>query len=738
MKVSSVKSAQSRQSRRRHILSASALAMLAASGAWGQQAPATVDVLDEIVVTARQRSESMQDTPFSMAAMTSDKLDAQNVVSTMDLDNKVPGLVLRPDNTRVQPFIGIRGVGDISRNPGIDNRTGMYLDGAPMGRSSSVNYPIFDIDSVEVLRGPQGTLFGNNSLTGVISIQSQKPSFTDSSRTTVSIGERNLFAGSGYVNKALTEDLAVRLTATGHSQDGYYKNAYDGSTAGGGTNYAGRVQARYVPTADTTIDFSADAVRAKDDILLGVGKFSTGPMAGMADYTFNANTNPFRDRTIWGLGLNVEHTMPADFVLTSISSYRRSRESFRYDGDGSPGALINVGFRYADWNFSQEVRVASPRNEFYDYVVGAFYYHQNPSMVQAARFGPDYPAAPVRGAIIGGTGVVAVDQTAAFAHGTLRPAEWLALDAGVRAQRTTKSGDKVQDATAIVLGYPALTAHLSLADTTVNPMASITVKPVSGVNVYALYSTGDRAGGFNMDVVKTLSAISFDSESVVNYEAGIKTELFDRRLRLNIAAYRQRFKDFQQAQNIIDPNPPAGTLPTVINVITNAARVRSQGIEVDVDASLMPGLRLSGGVGFNHAYFLSFPNGGGPGVDYTGSPLIEAPRFQASATLDYRRQVTDNFDGRASITVSGRSKVYSQPGSTVAPFNDGRYLEDGYASVGMRLALERRDNGIEVAFWVRNLTDERHADAASPVAAGYLFKGLNEPRTFGVDLTFRM
>ncbi|MBP7334292.1 TonB-dependent receptor [Niveispirillum sp.] len=735
MKVSSFKSAPSW---RPLFISASVLAILASSNAGAQQAAGESDMLEEIVVTARQRSENLQDTPFSMVAVTGDKLQAQNVVSTMDLDNKVPGLVLRADNTRPQPFIGIRGVGDISRNPGIDNRTGMYLDGAPLGRSSSINYPIFDIESVEVLRGPQGTLFGNNSLTGVIAIQSQKPSFQDSSRTTVSTGERNLFAGSGYVNKAVTDDLAVRLTAAGRSQDGYYKNAYDGSTAGGGTNYAGRVQVRYVPTPDTTIDFSADGVRAKDEILLGVGKFSTGPMAGMADYTFNANTKPFRDRTIWGLGLNVEQTLPEDFVLTSISSYRRSRDSFNYDGDGSPASLINVGFRYADWALSQELRIASPKNPLYDYVVGAFYYHQNPSEVQTVRFGPDYPVVPVRGSIIGGTGVVATDQAALFAHGTLRPTEWLALDAGLRYQRTTKSADKVQDNTAILLGYPPLKAHFGLSDPTLNPMASVTVKPTSDISIYALYSTGDRAGGFNMDVVKTLSGVTFDAESVVNYEAGVKTELFGRRLRLNLAAYRQRFKDFQQAQNIIDPNPAAGTLPTVINVITNAARVRSQGIEADFDASLLPGLRLSGGVGFNHAYFRSFPDGGGPGVDYTGSPLVEAPRFQGSLALDYRHQMTEDFDGRISLTATNRSKVYSQPGSTVAPFNDGRYLQDGYTSVGMRLALERRDEGLELALWVRNLTDERHADGASPVAAGYLFKGLNEPRTIGVDLTLRL
>lgn len=726
----------------RCLSSASVLVLVAGGAAMAQTAGTAASspgapTVDEVVVTVRQRSENLQNTPLSVAAVTQDLIEKMNVQSTMDLDNKIPGLVLRPDNNRLQPFIAIRGVGDISRNPGIDNRTGLYLDGIPLGRSSSVNYPIFDVESIEVLRGPQGTLFGNNSLTGIVSITSQKPQLEDSARATVSAGSRNLFSGSAYVNAALGDNLAARVTVAGRSQDGFYKNRYNNATLGGGENFAGRVQLRYTPSDATTIDISADAVRAKDDVLLGVGQYSTGPQVGLPNFVVNHNVPPNRDKTIYGGSVVVEHTLPGDFVLTSLSSYRRSRDNITYDGDGSPLSLLAVNFKYTDRAFSQELRIASPENELFDYVVGAFYYHQKPGEVENIRAGPDFPTVAARGSVIAGGGTVKSDQAAVFAHGTVRPVAWLALDAGIRYQHTSKSALKIQEATALALGYPAFRGRLKLDEGNIEPLVSVTFKPFERVNFYALYSTGRRAGGFNMDVLTQLSVLDFDSESVKNYEVGMKSQLFDNRLRLNISAYSEVFKNFQQAQNIIDPNPAPGTLPRVISVISNAAKAKSEGVEIDFQAAIFEGLRLTGGLGFNRAYYDSFVDGGGPGVDFTGNRLIEAPRFQGSLVIDYERQLTSRLDGNIAINYAYRSHVYSQPSNNRAPFFDERYRETGYGSVGARVAVVDRERDLEVAVFARNLFDETHIDGAAPNAAGFLIRQLSEPRTLGVELTIR-
>lgn len=700
-------------------------------------APPPAVGLQEVVVTARQRTENLQNTPFSITAVGAQKLQDLNVQSTLDLDNKVPGLVLRPDNNRLEPFIGIRGVGDISRSPGIDNRTGIYLDGVPLGRSTSVNYPIYDVDSIEILRGPQGTLFGNNSLTGVLSIQSQKPTQNESSRVTIDAGSRDLFSGSAYLNTALADNLAMRITVAGKSQEGYYKNLYNDNTIGGGTDFAARVQLRWTPTPDTTIDFAADGVSARDDILLGVGQFTTGPSVGLPQDTVNENVQPTRNRKIYGFSLNVDQRLPLDFKFTSISSYRSSRDQLTYDGDGTPASILNVGFKYTDWDVSQEFRIASPKNDLYDYVVGVFYYHQNPGELENVRFGSDYPAAAARNVLVAGGGKVAEDQEAVFAHGTLHPLSWLAIDGGLRYQNTTKSAFKYQASGAQILGYPQYSGHLGLGESSVNPLVSVTVTPVHGVNIYALYSTGDRAGGFNIDVVNSLSDLSFRSESVDNYEVGLKSQFLHNRVRVNVAAYSEHFKDFQQAQNIIDPNPAPGTLPRVISVITNAARVRSEGIETDFDASILSGLTVTGGFGFNHAYYQSFPNGGGPGVDFTNNTLIEAPRFQGSVVVDYKREITGDWDGHAAASYTYRSHVFSQPSDNHAPVFDDRYLENGFADVGLRISALNRKRDYEIALFIDNLTNERHVDGAAPDTAGYLLKELSVPRTIGVEFTLR-
>ncbi len=695
------------------------------------------DALQEVVVTARHRAEDLQKTPFSIVAVTADTMKAQHVETTMDLDNTVPGLELRPDNIRLEAFVGMRGVGDYSRNPGIDNRVSFYLDGVPLGRSTSVNYPIYDVDNIEVLRGPQGTLFGNNSLTGVIAIESQKPTLTDSSRMTIDAGSRDLLSGSGYYNTKVTDDIAVRITLAGQTQDGYYKNIFNDTRLGGGTDFAGRVQVRYTPTPDTTFDLTADAVSARDSILLAVGQYSNGPDKGMPNYQTNVFNNPSREREIYGVAGTLTQKLPADFTLTSISSYRTSTDHLSYGGEGEPLDIIDINFKYTDWSLSQEVRIASPLYKYFDYVVGAFYYHDNPGEFEQLKNGNQYPVAALQGVPAVGTGVVAEDQEAVFGHGALHPFPWLAIDGGVRVQNTSKAATKVQTATGIPAGYPQVDRRFGLTESSVDPVLSVTVTPIKGLNIYALYSTGDRAGGFNMDLVKSLGGIQFNKESVVNYEAGVKAQFFDNRVRINADVYTEHFSNFQQSQNLFEPNPNPALPPLIISVITNAAKVKSEGMEADFSAALYPGLKIYGGLGFNHAYFESFPNGGGAGVSFTGNELPEAPRFQGSLTVDYKHELTSQWDGEFSTTYKTRTHVYSQPANNHSPYTGDLGVENGFADVSMRLAVTNRPGTLELALFAKNVTGETHVDGAAQASAGFFFHTLNEPRTVGIELTLR-
>lgn len=738
-------SVQSFRSRKRLIASSSqyavacglACALLAPTVATATETEPSAPALEEVVVTARQRSENLQDTPFSIVAIGEEKLQAQNIVSTLDLDNRVPGLEIRPDNTRLTPFVGIRGVGDIARNPGIDARVGLYLDGIPLGRSGVTSYPIFDIESIEVLRGPQGTLFGNNSMTGVIAIQSQKPSFEETSRMTIGAGSRNLFSGSGFLNTPLSDQLALRVTLAGKSQQGYYSNTLDGGSLGGGNFYAGRAQLRYRPSDSTTVDFSIDGVSAHDNLLLVVGRQVGGPgvALGLSKFQAALNVSPVRDRELFGAGLTIVQKLPRDFELTAITSYRTSDDKLRYDTDGLPADQLYIDLRNKDRAFSQEVRIASPQNELYDFVLGGFFYNQHPSNAYISHYGVAFPTVAARGTTVVSNGSVTANQFALFAHGSLRPFEWLTLDGGLRWQQTKKDARKRQVANAAA-GYPAVSLDRSLKDDSVNPLVSVTVKPVEGVNVYALYSTGDRAGGFNVDLLRSPIGFQFDAESVRNYEVGIKASLFDNRLRVNVAAYEESFKDFQVSQTIV---PPAvgGNAPATVVAITNAAKAVSRGIEADFDFAATRELTLAGGLGFNEAHFQSFPNGGGLGVNYTGNRLPEAPRFQGSFSATYRRQLTQDYDGVASLNYVYRSHVYSSPANNNPPITDNRFLQGGFGTVGGRVAVINDSKNIELAVYARNIFDEDHVDGAAISSLGAVFQTLSEPRTVGIELTLR-
>lgn len=710
---------------------AAAAALLASASAFAQVAPGTLEEgaqesggLQEIVVTARQRSENIQDTPLSIAAVSGETLEQSGSDTLIDLDAKVPGVQFGNTTTRLQTFTGIRGVGDYSRNPGYDNRAGIYLDGVLMGRSAATDYPIFDIEQVEILRGPQGTLFGKDALTGVISITTVKPQFDDEMNAKLTVGSRSLIAGSAIVNTAVSDTVAVRLALSGRGQRGYYKNKFDDSWVGGGNIFAGRGQLRWLAGDDTTVDLNFDAVRDDTKVLLG-GTPLTGPGVPFTDggRNFSQNHSTDRERKIFGTGLNVEHKL-GDYALTSITAYRTSDNRMKFnDFDLSPQEQGSNRFLDKAEAFSQEIRLASPGDQPFNFVVGAFFYDQTATSFWRSTLGPDFPLS-----------VEVLDDTkvgtrilAAFGHATWKPAEWIALDAGLRFNNTRKRIRFDQLVTpnggAGFISVPNYRDRIN--ESSLNPMLSLTLSPTRDIHLYGTFSTADRPGGWNADIVKT-NQIRFEGEDARNYEVGLKSELFDRTLRFNLAAYIMTFRDFQVTQLIRAPGSP-----TVTPFLTNAGRVRSKGIEADIQAAPFDGFTLNGGVGYNKAIYTAFPDGGGPGIDFTGNTLIEAPRWTASATANYEFAISDGWQANMSATYTYKSKTYADPS------NAPRFLQDPFELVNARIGFSREDDAFGVALFANNLFDTKYAVSRFSTALGYNYLAYNEPRVIGLELTIK-
>ena len=678
--------------------------------------------LEEIVVTARQRSENMQETPLSIAAVSGDLLARVGADSLIDLDGKVPSLQFGNTSVRLQTYTGIRGVGDYSRNPGYDNRAGIYLDGIVMGRSAATDYPIFDVERIEVLRGPQGTLFGKDALTGVINITSIKPKFEDEMKGRIAVGSRSLISGFGVVNAPLSDSVAIRLSISGKGQRGYYRNEFDKTWLGGGTVFAGRGQLRWLPGSATTVDLSFDAVRDDANTLLG-GTPLTGPGVAFSDgnRTVSFNKSPKRTRKIFGVGMNVEHRL-GEYALTSITAYRESTNTLTgNDFDLSPleqGSNVFLDKAHA---FSQELRLASPGDNPFNYVVGAFYYDQVASSFWKSTLGPDFPL-PL---LITDDSRVPTRIAALFGHATWKPFDLLTLDAGLRYNHTRKSVrfDQFVDPNGR-LGFITVAGFRdSLTEDSIDPMASITLNPLDDVHVYATYSTGKRPGGWNADIVKTPN-IRFADESGKNYEAGLKTELFDRHLRLNVAAYVMKFRDFQVTQLLRENNVTAPQL-------TNAGRVTSKGVELDFDAALFDNFDLSGGVGYNKAIYDSFKNGGGVGVDFDGNRLIEAPRWTVAVTGNYEVPISQDWDASLSLTYTYKSATFADPS------NAPRFRQDAYNLFNGQIAFGRDNDAFRVALFGRNLTNTKYREAAFASALNYTYVTFNEPRVIGLEFSVR-
>lgn len=678
--------------------------------------------LGTIVVTARQRAESLQDAPLSIAAVTGDALSRMGADNVVDLDGKVPSLQFGNTAIRLQAYTGVRGVGDYSRNPGYDNRAGIYLDGVLMGRSAATEYPIFDVERVEVLRGPQGTLFGKDALTGVINITTVKPQFEDEMKGEISVGSRSLIAGQAVVNTPISNSVAVRLAIAGRGQRGYYRNDFDRTWLGGGTMFAGRGQLRWNAGEDTVIDLNFDSVRDNADLLLG-GTPLAGPGVPFTDgnRTVSFNKSAKRIRKIIGAGLNIEHSFGA-YTLTSITGYRTSKNTLTgNDFDLSPLEQGSNNLSDDAEAFSQEVRLASPGDKPFNYVIGAFYYDQVAKSFWDSHLGPDFP---VTQRIVDDSRV-STKIGAVFGHATWKPIDLITLDAGLRYNHTKK---KIRYDQAVlrpgVLGFINIPNFRdSLSESSLDPMAAITITPAEDIHVYGTYSTGQRPGGWNADIVRS-SNIAFGGEEAENFEIGAKTELFDRRLRLNVSGYIMKFKNFQVTQ-LLRPADGGPVAPR----LTNAGRATSKGVELDFEVIPFRGFSLSGGVGYNKATYDRFKDGGGPGVDFDGNYLIEAPKWTVSLTGNYEFDVTDDWNGQVSLTYTYKSATYADPS------NAPRFRQDPYNLINGQISLGKNDDGWRVALFGRNLTNKKYIEAAFASALNYNYVAFNEPRVIGIKLS---
>lgn len=682
---------------------------------------AGIDSENVIVVTARQRAEDVQEVPISISTIGGDALVEGRIDTLQEIEYAVPNLVFGETGTSGETHIGLRGIGDFSRNVGFDTRVGVYIDGIFAGQSLAVDQGLVDIAQIEVLRGPQGTLFGKNSSSGVVNIITQKPKLGELSGS-VQIGGGNLdtIYGSAILNVPLGENAAGRFSLVAQNQDGYEKNLTTGKDLLSNDHLLGRGRILIEPTDSLEIILSGDFRKQDNDILF----LEPEPDVNAPGRFAVAQDGPLIDENRgFGFGLEANYTFGNGYKLTSITGYREAKRKVGSDEDASPDYGLHIKFFNDKFeHFTQEIRLASPGENPFRFVVGGYFFHQEGSQLREGYFGPGF-GAPADTLAARGSASVDTTAWAGFINANLDLTDTLTLTGGIRYTNEKK------DASVDQFGSPAGLADFtgftdSLNDDSVTATASLQYQATDNLLVYASYDRGYKSGGFNVDFVGSTGEIPFDSETVDSFEAGFKSDLWDNRLRFNVSAFYAEYSNFQVFQfQTVGGN--------TLLIASNAASVTTQGIEVEGFVRLTDNFEISYGLGYVDAEFDDFPGGAtddlGVPINIAGNSLPRAPKVSGSVTGRYKFPIGGSADGTFSVTYSHRGEQFFNPD------NRDRTRQGAYGLLNASLDIELNDRWT-IGIWGRNLTDEVFRTNRGVSFLGIPFSLYGQPRTYGAEV----
>jgi iron complex outermembrane receptor protein len=744
---------------------------------------------NEILVTARRRQERAQDVPISLSTVDDRTLLTTGYSNLTQVATLTPSLNIRATNAR-NTYLNIRGLGSNStQNDGLEIGVGVYIDDVYYGRVGSSQFDLIDLERVEVLRGPQGTLFGKNTTAGAINISTHEPSFTPEFRGEASIGENGYrqFRASG--STALVPDvLAIRLTASRTLEDGYFYNTSTRRSLGDSDNTSLRGQLLFVPNEKIKIKIIGD-YSEQDASGLGsawVGNFTQYDngariannivdRTARLDYAHpNAYGDPYARITsldaptmssMHSGGVSGKVDVDLDWAtLTSITAWRYWNWHPQNDSDGT-GLDINPagGTSNRQRQFSQEVRLASQGKRRMDYVVGAYYFHQVIDALSEYRLGADYaawnnPTANRALANYAYTGFQAnsaakpkTDSYALFGQSTWNATEAFSVTAGLRFthedrqasyNQYTQAGNDLSvlsaadRATAQALRdaiYPATSYFRKVSDNALTGQINLSYKISPDILAFASYARGVKSGGVNVGQLPAGVSGIVDPEKVNAYEIGLKTQFWDRKITANFAGFWTDVKDYQAA--IAEQ---IGTTTSYRRYISNIPGVRSRGFEADVTIVPVTGLRLTGSAAYTDTVFKSYPNAQAPAEtrnlsqiqDLSGTQLVNIPKFIYTLSADYSHPVRILGDDALYVRAD-----YNHRSSFITDETNSRYARvPGYGVVNARLGVRIDGERWDVSIWARNLLDKKYFNALTAATTGLITAGIGNPRQLGGTL----
>jgi len=688
------------------------LALLCAGAAWSAE-------LEEVVVTAQKREQPVQDVPIAISVLTGDAIAARSLPDLGALANQVPGVQFtKSDQGGNNAGVYIRGIGQFDWLPTFDPGVGIYVDGVFLARTSGGLLDLTDLDRVEVLRGPQGTLFGKNTIGGAISLYTKEPAFKPEADLMLRAGERGRFDASAVLNAPLIDDtLAIRFTALTKNADGFGRSLETGQHYGGEGKEVGKLSLLWRPTDSLSVDLSADYTRVRQPIAmslllnLNTQTFVTIPQNQWAvangvtpyddrwlspSYYTNYSVWNFHDHEdTWGTRLTVTQDW-GDLKLKSISAYRNSRFLTGLSFDAAPSQMGDQIVSEQDDQISQEFLLSgATASKRVEWVSGLYYLREN--IFNGVVLPLSFPANP-DGYDTYTTNKSGNTSYAVYGQGTVHFTDKFSVDLGLRYSyehkdnliyvNATKYGFDLLPPTALEKDWSSVTYRLAAQyELAAHAMA------------YASISTGFKSGGFN-GRAQSAFFITFNPEKATAYEVGVKSELLDRRLRLNLDAFQTEYRDIQTTLNLEDP-----VTQIVTNVVQNPADARIRGFELESEAALTSWLTFDLAATTTSAEYTRLE----PGTVVTlADHLPQVPSWTLTAGLELHVPVPVPFvDGgelTARLDESHKASYYDGAPNTIYNYEPHRDL------VNARLAYGPGNQRWSVALYARNLFNHHYLD----------------------------
>lgn len=690
--------------------------------------------LEEVVVTAQRRSENLQSVPIAITALTADTLAKQGVGRTLDITSVTPGLVITPAVSA--PQIYIRGVGTLNAAPGEESSNAVYVDGVYLAALPSAIFSFNNIERIEVLKGPQGTLFGRNATGGLIQVVTRDPSFDDTYQVDLSYSDYETIDASAYASGGLSDNVALDIAGYYRDQgEGYGTNLFNGVDVNKSREKSIRSKLLWNAGENTVVklaaDYSESATSAGPARSVIPGSVALGGQTYLGDpQDLNFNLHPYAATTGGGASLRIEHDLPWAKLL-SISAYREGTFDVDSDQDSTALAIVNAVVRTDFSQITQELQLQSNQDGRLQWIGGLFYLA---SETNQTPFGLSGASQAAVGGFNDRFASQDTDSYAAFAQGSYSFTDSTRLTTGVRFSKDERAIEG-RDETGI--GTINVVDRDTSFDSTTWRLA-LDQKLNDDVMVYGSYSRGFKSGIYNL-LAPTAPPVR--PEQLDAFEIGVKSELFARAVRANLSSFYYEYSDIQLTQQI-----PGGVF------LLNAAEATMYGLDAELLAEPFDGLTLRGGLNVLHAEYDSFPGAPAtlpspatcatippstlPGprtggnttcaIDAAGNDMVRAPKWTLNFGADYRWMTSIG-----ALTAS--ANYYYNDGYFPDP--DNRIRVANYALVNAELGWQSESERVGVRLWARNLLDKEYYSNIVTSTGDNGTPGI--PRLVGITLSFK-